>query len=158
MPGNFRPSIINDAIMETTTIQKQITISAPVYEVWDVLVNNTKINQWAEAFGKGVHAETDWAEGSEIVWKDRNNEVCGTGIITSFRVYDTIRTDFYHKTNPELVSPTGRYAEAYSVKKVNDQTTILSITAGPMNDQEICKSEPLWDLALEKMKAIAEDK
>jgi uncharacterized protein YndB with AHSA1/START domain len=142
--------------MEPQTIQKQITVNVPIEETWDVLVNNQKVNEWAETFGKGVHAETDWAEGSEIIWKDNNDSVCGTGIVTSFRVYDTIRTDFYHKTNPDLASPLGRYAEAYSVKKAGPETTIISITAGPMEESEICKSEPKWNLALEKMKEIAE--
>jgi uncharacterized protein YndB with AHSA1/START domain len=142
--------------METHTVQKQITVNAPIEDAWDVLVNNRKVNEWAGAFGKGVHAETDWAEGSEIIWKDSNDGVCGTGIVTSFRVYDTIRTDFYHKTNPELASPLGRYAEVYSVKKAGPGTTIISITAGPMDDEEVCKSEPQWDLALEKMKQLAE--
>lgn len=141
--------------METGTIQQQIAIKAPDFNVWDVLTNNHRINEWAAEFGEGVHAETDWAEGSEINWKDANDEICAHGIVTINRVYDTIRTDFYRKTNPKLTSPTGRYQETFSLKK-QGETTILSITAGPLSEEEIATETPHWEHALQKIKELAE--
>ncbi len=52
--------------MKSTLIAKaQITISVPVANVWDALVNPEMIKQYMF----GTNAVSDWKEGSPIVWK-----------------------------------------------------------------------------------------
>ena len=52
--------------MKSTLIAKaQITISAPIANVWDALVNPEMIKQYMF----GTNAVSDWKEGSPIVWK-----------------------------------------------------------------------------------------
>lgn len=143
--------------METKSIEKQVTINAPDYEVWDALVNEEKIADWAGAFGEGMHAETDWAEGSEILWKDGTGKVYATGIISVFRVYEELHVDFYGKSNPEMQSPTGRSAETYTLRKMDERLTVLQIESGPMNDEHIPEMDEAWERAIERIKAIAEE-
>ena len=142
--------------METRSIEKQVTINAPDYEVWDVLVNETKIEGWGSAFGEGMHVETDWAEGSEIIWKDGKGDVRATGIISVFRLYEVLHVDFYGKTNPQMHSPTGRYSETYSLRKMDDRLTVLQIDTGPLNDDDLEEQDGMWEQAIAKIKAIAE--
>jgi uncharacterized protein YndB with AHSA1/START domain len=142
--------------METRSIEKQVTINAPDYEVWDALVNEAKIEQWAAAFGEGTHAETDWAEGSEILWKDGKGEVVATGIITIFRLYEVLHVDFYGKTNPQMKSPTGRSSETYTLRKMDDRLTVLQVDSGPMSDEHLEEMDGAWEKAVEKIKQIAE--
>lgn len=49
----------------TLIAQAQITISAPIANVWDALVNPEMIKQYMF----GTNAVSDWKEGSPIVWK-----------------------------------------------------------------------------------------
>src|SRR6266487_3070320 len=52
--------------MKGTLIAKaHITISAPIANVWDALVNPEMIKQYMF----GTNAVSDWKEGSPIVWK-----------------------------------------------------------------------------------------
>jgi uncharacterized protein YndB with AHSA1/START domain len=52
--------------MKSTLIAKaHITISVPVANVWDALVNPEMIKQYMF----GTNAVSDWKEGSPIVWK-----------------------------------------------------------------------------------------
>jgi len=52
--------------MKSTLIAKaQITISVPIANTWDALVNPEMIKQYMF----GTNAVSDWKEGSPIVWK-----------------------------------------------------------------------------------------
>ncbi|RYG31784.1 MAG: SRPBCC domain-containing protein [Chitinophagaceae bacterium] len=50
--------------MENRSINSSVTIYASPSRVWDTLTNPSKIVQYL-----GSHVNTDWAEGSPIIWE-----------------------------------------------------------------------------------------
>lgn len=61
--------------MERKTFKTEI--NAPPEKVWDVLWRDETYNKWTAPFMEGSHAETDWQEGSKILFlgPDRNGMV-----------------------------------------------------------------------------------
>lgn len=49
-------------------------IYAPKEKVWQVLWGKTTYPVWTEPFGEGSRAETDWQEGSRILFLNSENE------------------------------------------------------------------------------------
>lgn len=43
-------------------------INAPKEQVWNTLWNDATYRQWTAAFHEGSHAESDWQEGSKILF------------------------------------------------------------------------------------------
>ncbi len=64
-------------------IQKSITIQAPKEVVWDVLLQDESYRKWTVAFSEGSYAETDWQEGSRVLFKDGS----GHGLVSKIRVH-----------------------------------------------------------------------
>ncbi len=51
-------------------IKFSISISAPAEKVWKALWNEPNYNKWTSVFSEGSHAETDWKEGSKVLFLD----------------------------------------------------------------------------------------
>ncbi len=51
-----------------------ITINAPREKVWNTLWDDATYRKWASAFAEGSRAETDWKEGSKILFVDEKGE------------------------------------------------------------------------------------
>lgn len=49
-----------------------IEINAPKEEVWKTLWTDATYRKWTEVFGAGSYAESDWNEGSKILFLDSN--------------------------------------------------------------------------------------
>jgi len=47
-----------------------IDIAAPRQKVWDVLWGDDSYSKWTSVFSEGSHAETDWQEGSKVLFLD----------------------------------------------------------------------------------------
>jgi hypothetical protein len=45
-----------------------IDIKAPIQKVWDILWADETYRKWTTAFSEGSYAESDWNEGSKIVF------------------------------------------------------------------------------------------
>ncbi len=52
------------------TIKKSITINAPREKVWEVLLQDKLTRLWYAEFSEGTKAETDWKEGSKVLFTD----------------------------------------------------------------------------------------
>lgn len=46
------------------------SINASPEKVWDILWNDTTYPQWTSVFSEGSSAETDWKEGSKVLFLD----------------------------------------------------------------------------------------
>lgn len=46
----------------------KITIEAPAERVWEVLWNDKYYRRWTSVFMEGSYAETDWKEGSKVLF------------------------------------------------------------------------------------------
>jgi hypothetical protein len=51
-----------------TTLKFTTKINAPKEKVWDTLWNDSTYRQWTAAFMEGSYAESDWKEGSKILF------------------------------------------------------------------------------------------
>src|SRR5258705_4742331 len=51
-----------------TTLKFNAKINAPKEKVWATLWNDTTYRQWTAAFMEGSYAESDWKEGSKILF------------------------------------------------------------------------------------------
>src|SRR5687768_15774224 len=72
-----KPEIFSN--MNKQTIKKTIIIKAPGNQVWNVLTDDDLTRRWYAAFSEGTHAETDWKEGSKVLFTDNtNNGLIGT--------------------------------------------------------------------------------
>src|SRR6187402_2241939 len=50
------------------TLKFNTSIKASREKVWQVLWNDETYRKWTAVFGEGSHAESDWNEGSEILF------------------------------------------------------------------------------------------
>ena len=53
-----------------TTLKFTTKINAPKEKVWETLWNDTTYRKWTAAFMEGSYAESDWKEGSKILFLD----------------------------------------------------------------------------------------
>jgi uncharacterized protein YndB with AHSA1/START domain len=51
-----------------------IVINATPEKVWKVLWNDDTYRKWTSAFAEGSHAETDWKQGSKVLFLDGKGE------------------------------------------------------------------------------------
>ncbi len=57
-----------------TTLKFSTKIDAPKEKVWETLWNDTSYRQWTAAFSEGSYAESDWKEGSKILFLGPNGD------------------------------------------------------------------------------------
>ena len=138
----------------------KITIDASREKVWDVLWNDATYPIWTEPFSPGSTAETDWKEGSKILFLDasdrgmvsrvkenRPNEYMG---IEHLGYYNKGVEDF---DSPEVKSWSGS-TENYTLKTVEGKTE-LSIDSD-ITPEHREMFERIWPKALDKVKELAE--
>src|SRR3712207_3913740 len=63
--------------MEALIIKKSIQINAQKEKIWDILLQDKYNRIWFAEFSPGAFAETNWQEGSKVVFNDDS----GSGII-----------------------------------------------------------------------------
>lgn len=141
--------------VETAVINKSVAINSPVQRVWDLLVDISFTNQWAQAFGEGVYAETDWKEGAEVVWKDKDGNVGARGVVKVKRPPTDLIVQYYDDVNAGKRDALGEYIESYHLDG-DEKSATLSIAAGPLSLKYVSQHDPLWDGAIQKIKELAE--
>ena len=57
-----------------TTVTFATKINAPKEKVWDTLWNDSSYRKWTAAFMEGSYAESDWKEGSKILFLSPKGE------------------------------------------------------------------------------------
>lgn len=55
-------------------LQFSTDIKASREKVWDVLWNDSSYKEWTSVFSSGSHAETDWNEGSKVLFLSGERE------------------------------------------------------------------------------------
>jgi uncharacterized protein YndB with AHSA1/START domain len=56
------------------TLKFHSTINAPKEKVWETLWNDDTYRQWTSVFSEGSYAESDWNEGSKILFLSPKGE------------------------------------------------------------------------------------
>ncbi len=75
------------------TIKKSITINAPREKVWEVLLQDKLTRLWYAEFSEGTKAETDWKEGSKVLFTDDTGSGM-VGKVVAVKPYDLISVEF----------------------------------------------------------------
>ncbi|WP_165304960.1 SRPBCC family protein [Pedobacter sp. SYP-B3415] len=139
--------------VETGLISKSIEINVSAEKIWEVLINPN--NTWGLAFGGGAKAESDWRQGSNIVWTDLEGNVGTSGIINKFDPGASLELRYYDQINPKPGDSLGAYTELFTLEKTAKGSTILTITAGPIEKMYLEDHREMWEKALAEIKNSA---
>ncbi|WP_428665619.1 SRPBCC domain-containing protein [Runella sp.] len=69
-------------------LEFNIDINASKQKVWNVLWNDTTYPQWTAVFTEGSRAESDWKEGSKVLFLDGK----GDGLVSKIETLDENNT------------------------------------------------------------------
>ena len=140
--------------------QFKIEIAAPKEKVWKVLWGDTTYPAWTSAFAEGSRAETNWEEGSKVLFLDGR----GHGMVStiakkipnefmSFKHLGTVK-DGVEDFESEQTKEWSGALENYVLKTVNGKTELFV-------DMDIAEEYKdyfmnTWPKALDKVKELAE--
>lgn len=141
--------------VETANLNRDITLDADAEKVWDVLTDFEKVKQWASAFAEGTYVRSDWKKGATVEWMHGDGEPVVKGIIEEYEPGKIMRVRFFDRIEDSNPEDLGDYIEDYRLSE-KDGKTELQITTGPLSLMYIEKLSPMWDEALEKIRALAE--
>lgn len=139
--------------VETGSFNKSIRIRASLKNIWDIVLNPN--NQWGTAFGGGAIAETDWNEGSLIIWRDAENNIGATGVVEVHRPEEYLQLHYYDDVEQKPETALGDYYEKYRIVPDKDGY-ILSIEVGKMAKSDIPFHQKMWDDAINIIKELSE--
>ena len=144
--------------MEKQTFR--ISIDAPREKVWDILWSDDTYRQWTSVFSQGSRAETDWKEGSKILFLNADNEGMVSRIARSkqneFMSFEHLGEvhNGVEDTESERVKKWSGSTENYTLKTLNGHTE-MTVDMDITDDFKDYFAET-WPKALEKLKAITE--
>jgi len=138
----------------------KVLIDAPPEKVWNVLWNDTLYPQWTSAFAEGSKAETDWKEGSKVLFLDGK----GQGMVSiiekkkpnefmSFKHIGTVKDGVEDLDSPQTKEWAGAL-ENYTLKNTNGKTEL--IVDMDMTEEYKDYFIKTWPRALDKVKELAE--
>ena len=135
-------------------------INAAPEKIWKVLWDDTTYRKWTSAFSEGSYAETDWKEGSKVLFLDGN----GQGMVSRIaenrpNEYMSIEhlgevKDGVEDTSSDRVKAWAGAHENYTLKKVNGKTE-LSIDMDITEEFKEMFSQ-MWPKALDNVKKLSE--
>jgi len=141
-------------------INFKTVINAAPEKIWKVLWNDDTYRQWTSAFSEGSYAETDWQEGSKVLFLDGK----GQGMVSKIAAnrpneFMSIEhlgfvKDGIEDTNSEEVKAWAGAHEDYTLKKVNGKTELL-VDMDVTDDFKDYFKET-WPKALENVKRLSE--
>ena len=143
--------------MAKTILSRSIVIQAPAEKLWHVLLDDATYRQWTAAFHPGSYAESDWKEGSKVLFKTPE----GDGMVSKVSVSKPFEEiSFQHlgvlKNNVEYLDETvteWQGFETYKLKSIGNATE-LSIEQD-LDEKHIDWFVTTWDKALQKVKELA---
>lgn len=102
-----------------------VTINAPKEKVWEKLWDDKSYRQWTSAFMEGSYAESDWKEGSKILFLSPN----GNGMFSTIeKKVPNEQMIFRHhgeiKNGVEETKDWGEARESYFLKEKNGVTEL----------------------------------
>ena len=138
----------------------KIPIDAPREKVWDILWSVTTFREWTTVFSEGSHAESDWKQGSKILFLDGK----GAGMVStiavkkppefmSFKHLGEVHDGVEDLTSKKVSEWSGAL-ESYMLKNVNGKTE-LSVEIDLADEFKDYFLET-FPKALDKVKSMAE--
>jgi uncharacterized protein YndB with AHSA1/START domain len=137
------------------TVSRSVVINAKIGQVWDVLTIPRLIAEWANTFQPGMYAESAWLEGCEVHWKSAQGEVLLTGRVVQAKRGRLLKIVFNDELNPSAPAGAVSFSETYTLEPEADALR-LTLTAGPMPEQEFQILDGRWAKALDTIRQLAE--
>ena len=138
----------------------KITIDAPREKVWHILWDDTTYRDWTSVFSPGSTVETDWKEGSRILFLDDKKD----GMVSRIaRKVDNEFMSFQHlgevhngveDTGSEKVKKWAGASENYTLTDINGKTE-LTVEMDIADDFKDYFAKT-WPKALDRLKSITE--
>ncbi len=144
--------------METEKFR--ITINASREKVWKVLWDDATYRNWTSVFNEGSYAETDWKEGSKVLFLSPEGDGMVSTIAAkrpnefmSIRHLGTVKNGVEDLDSEETRKWSGAM-ENYTLNTVEGKTELII----EMDTIEAYKDyfQQTWPKALEKVKELAE--
>ena len=135
-------------------------IDASREKVWNVLWNDETYRAWTSVFSEGSYAETDWKEGSKVLFLDGTGEgMVSTVAEARPNEYMSIKhlgmlKNGVEDTSSEEVMKWAGAMENYTLKEEQGKTHLLVEMDSTEGSHEYF--EKVWPTALEKIKELAE--
>jgi len=141
----------------------KININAPREKVWEILWNDATYPEWTAPFAEGSRAETDWKEGSKVLFTDGK----GSGMVSkiaemkpneymSFKHLGMVK-DGVEDTESEQIKAWAGALENYILKNENGGTALtVEMSLGGIPPDMLDYFSKTWPIALDKLKEIAE--
>jgi uncharacterized protein YndB with AHSA1/START domain len=140
--------------------QFNISINAPREKVWSLLWSNDTYPEWTSVFSEGSRAETDWKEGSKVLFLGADNQGMVSTIAAkknnefmSFKHLGMVK-DGVEITDDEKVKSWAGATENYTLKTVNGKTE-LTVDMDMAEDHKDYFMQT-FPKALQKLKEMAE--
>jgi uncharacterized protein YndB with AHSA1/START domain len=135
-------------------------INATPEKLWNILWGSDTYPKWTSAFAEGSNVQTDWKEGSKVLFVDGNGQGMVSRIATSrpneymsFEHLGEIANGVEDTTSERVKSWAGA-KENYTLQKVDGKTEL--IIDMDINDEFKDMFEKMWPKALENLKNLAE--
>ena len=138
----------------------EIEIDAPKEKIWNVLWNDETYRKWTAPFGEGSYAETDWEEGSRVLFLTPN----GNGMVSRINKNDPHNfmsiehlgyvIEGVEDTTSEEVAQWKGALENYTLEMVNGKTQLLIET--DIAEAYLDMFGEAWPKALQKVKELSE--
>lgn len=137
--------------------------SASPEKLWSALWDDKNYREWTSAFAAGSRAESDWQEGSKVLFLDANND----GLISviakkvpnkhmSFRHLGAVKKGVESIGAPEDKEWAGAH-ENYTLTAQKDGTGLtVELESKGMPENMIDYFKSVWPKALQQLKEIAE--
>lgn len=137
------------------------TIKATPEKVWKVLWDDASYRSWTSAFAEGSYVQTDWKEGSKVLFLDGE----GRGMVSriaalrpneymSFEHLGEVNNGVEDTTSEKVKQWAGAH-ENYFLRKQNGNTE-LSIEMD-INEEYKDMFAEMWPRALENVKKLSEN-
>ncbi len=141
-------------------INFSIQIDAPKTQVWQILWDDATYPKWTSAFAEGSTAETDWQEGSKVLFGDGK----GSGMVSKIaRLVPNEFMSFEHLGEIKNGVEDFETAEAKGWAGSLENYTLTEKDGGTRLDVELDSQESFEDYfsetfpkALQKVKELAE--
>ena len=141
--------------MKNTLIaQAHITISAPIANVWDALVNPAMIKQYMF----GTNAVSDWKEGSPIVWKGEweGKPYEDKGVILQLKPERVLQYSHFSPLSGQADVPANYHTLTIELSP-EEKGTILRLSQDNNSTEEDREhSEKMWGMMLTGIKRVLE--
>jgi len=140
--------------MEKRSLKRSVSIHAPASAVWFAITDPATIKEYF--FGTNV--ETDWKEGSPIIyhgaWQGKDYRDKGT--ILEVQKERTLKHTFWSSLSGTPDEVENYFTVTYELDSKGNETSLTVTQSGLMTEETKEHSAKNWEMVLQKLKELVE--